>query len=161
FPVPAEKDTPLFSPVQHNRGQNLICGRMPVPPLFLDEGRGLLTVNTGKASWLDPRTGRDLRELPSPTPVESGLWYAVACGADGKHVVVSDRIYDVASAQPVSPVLRHRLLHGALSTAFSPDGKTVATGSGDRTVRLWSVPEGKPLGGPLTHSTSVSSVAYS
>jgi WD40 repeat protein/serine/threonine protein kinase len=161
FAVPAEKSTPLFSPVPHNQGLTLVCGRMPVPPLFLDDGRGLLTVNIGKASWLDPRTGRDLRELPSAKQIEWGLWYAIAFGADGKHLVVSDRIYDVPPAQPVSPVLRHRLLHGALSAAFSPDGKTVATGSGDRTVRLWSVPEGKPQGGPLTHATSVSSVAYS
>jgi WD40 repeat protein len=34
------------------------------------------------------------------------------------------------------------------------------TGSNDRTVRLWSVPAGKALGGPLTHPTAISCVAF-
>jgi WD40 repeat protein len=32
---------------------------------------------------------------------------------------------------------------------ISADGKLLATGSDDNTVRLWSLPDGRPLGGPL------------
>ena len=35
--------------------------------------------------------------------------------------------------------------------AFSPDGKTVLTGSDDKTARLWDVKTGQPIGAPLKH----------
>jgi WD40 repeat protein/serine/threonine protein kinase len=168
FAVPAETSTPLFTPVPHNHLERRTLGHTPIPPLFLDDGRGLLTVYLGEASWRDPRTGRVLRVLPFGEPGRVKLVDAVALSGDGKHVVLAGRvadrphvrIYDVASAQPVSPNLEHRAGQYVLSAVFSPDGQTLLTGSGDRTARLWAVPAGKPLGGPLTHPTSVSALAF-
>jgi tetratricopeptide (TPR) repeat protein len=44
--------------------------------------------------------------------------------------------------------------------AFSPDGKTVLTGSEDWTARLWDAATGRPLGLPMTHQSVVGAVAF-
>jgi WD40 repeat protein/serine/threonine protein kinase len=168
FTVPVETNTPLFTPVPHHPSLwERRFGTTPLPPLFLDEGRGLLTAYLGEASWRDPRTGKVLRTRPFGEPTDKSGMNAVALSGDGKHLAVGGsfgdrhlRIYDVATGLPVSPYLEHRAQQPVLSVAFSPDGQTLLTCSGDHTARLWSGREGKLLGNPLTHPTTVSAVAF-
>jgi WD40 repeat protein len=51
--------------------------------------------------------------------------------------------------------------HGVTSFAFSQDGKTLVTGSKDRTLKLWNVATGRELRTLVGHMESVTSVAFS
>src|SRR5262245_39491406 len=47
------------------------------------------------------------------------------------------------------------------SLAFSPDGKTLASASGDNTIRLWEIKTGRLVNSFAEHSEPVHSVAFS
>jgi WD40 repeat protein len=55
-----------------------------------------------------------------------------------------------------------RRLSAVVTTAFSPDGQRIVSGSSDRKMRLWDANTGKQLGAPFKgHKDAVSTVAFS
>lgn len=46
------------------------------------------------------------------------------------------------------------------SLCFSPNGKTLATGSGDETIKLWDMPDGKERMTLRGHESGITSVAF-
>jgi len=70
----------------------------------------------------------------------------------------SIRIWDVSTGEAKGTLEGHAAF--VYSVAWSPDGKTLASGSGDMTVRLWDVLSGEEKGTLTGHSSVVTSVAW-
>jgi uncharacterized protein YjiK len=69
------------------------------------------------------------------------------------------RLWDTSGKPFGQPIKGHE--NGVNSVAFSPDGKTIVSGSRDNTIRLWDT-TGKPIGQPFKgHENGVNSVAFS
>ena len=74
---------------------------------------------------------------------------------------VSVRLWDVATHQQIgAPLASHD--DKINSVAFSPNGKTLATGGADGTIRMWDVATHRQIGAPLASRAGVVySVAFS
>ena len=56
---------------------------------------------------------------------------------------------------------RWKVHHGSvLSLAISPDGRLLASGSNDRSIRLWEVSSGRELARWQSHESSVTALAF-
>ncbi len=68
-------------------------------------------------------------------------------------------LVDVTTGSLVRTLRGHE--DGVLSVAFCPDGKYLASGSRDRTIRIWELATGKEVRTLRGHTARVSCVAYS
>jgi WD40 repeat protein/Flp pilus assembly protein TadD len=149
--------------------------------------RGLQLCQEGKVSegllWMaeslavNPEEDRGIAEVVrlnlaawrATMPVQRtmiGYEQAVSCVAyspDGKTVVTaaggSVRRWDAETGEPVGRVLVQP--GAALSLAYSPDGRLIATGFDDNTVRLWDVEKAEQVGPTIPQPNVVNSVAFS
>jgi WD40 repeat protein len=68
-------------------------------------------------------------------------------------------LWEVATGREISAMRGHE--NWVQSVAFSPDGRTLATGSWDYTARLWEVATGREIAPLRGHTNAVVSVAFS
>jgi WD40 repeat protein len=136
-----ESGKPLGRPLNHRGDVRAVA--------FGPDGKTVLTGSFDNTARLwDPESGKPLSQpLEHRGPVRS-----VAFGRDGKAVLTGSfdntaRLWDAttlrdpATGQLISLTLLYLVHRRAVAAvAFSPDGKTVLTGSYDKTARLWKVP---------------------
>ena len=132
---------------------------------FLAESRHLLSIdNAGVIRVWE-------LSAAAPEPTASGAYaYASAISLDGRHVGMATgstfppylgtaSVIDFMSGEAVLPPLRHG--GDVRSIAFSPDGRSIATGANDGTARFWDRNTGEPAANRPTPSGRPIRLAYS
>jgi eukaryotic-like serine/threonine-protein kinase len=176
FPIPGDSPSPVWPPVPHLQAAGGSTS-YPVffsPPLFVDDGRGLITFGGKKELSLRAvETGEELRTMDSPglagrvpeADARNSVRFAAAdVSRDGRYLAALGyqsprvRLFEVATGRHVGPVLDHK--DTVCGATFSPDGRMLATSSTDNTVRLWAVPSGEQLARPLDLHRPVKLVAF-
>ncbi|SEU44839.1 WD domain-containing protein, G-beta repeat-containing protein [Nonomuraea wenchangensis] len=109
-----------------------------------------------------PQAAARLVQLASIEIPEPGN--AVTFSPDGEHLAVACDM-KIALIAELTGTVRHRLKHGGLiasvwSVDYSPDGRRLATGSGDKTARIWDAATGVEVL-KVRHQDTVASVAFS
>lgn len=117
----------------------------------------------GNLSVTDPWTDSEGQARTYFTPGSSQGEYRVTASVEG----VSDPVIftatlnkeTLATATPWRTLTGHK--DKVLSVAYSPDGSLIATGSSDKTIRLWDGATGQHKKVLMGHTGDVSSVAFS
>jgi WD40 repeat protein len=139
---------------------------------FAPDGRRVATAGEDRTVQVwDAGTGQRLREFREHTQAPR----CVRFSPDGQRIASSgldatiriwdpttgrvDRVLSGHTAHEDGPAGREPLAVWCVS--FHPEGRRLASGSSDRTVKLWDLPSGKELRTVREHASRVLSVAYS
>ncbi len=136
---------------------------------FSPDGRLLASGSkTGEIKLWDAASGNELSTLSSPN---HHLIWSLAFSPDGRYLVAAEggveslaietghllTVWDVSSRQLLKTLVGHG--SDVRAIAFSPDGKLLASGSFDNTIKLWDVTTWAELATLKTHK--VHGIAFS
>ena len=120
------------------------------------------------AVWGTQATAQDYTQLSLPEGAKARLGKGrlsghIAYSPNGDRLAVASSIgiwlYDTQTYQEVNLVTGHR--GGVSIVAFSTDGRTLASGGRDQTIRLWDAVTGEPKHTLTGHTDWISSVSFS
>jgi len=137
----------------------------PVTALaFSPDGKQLAAGGYRAVRLLDPKTGELLRTIPGPADqVQALAWsgdgsrLAAAGGVPGLPGEVL--IFDTERWRPMQTLVGH--LEVVCAVAWKPGSMEIATGSLDKTARIWDAATGRLLHTIKDHADTVFGVAYS
>jgi RNA polymerase sigma factor (sigma-70 family) len=135
---------------------------------FAPDSKTLATTRAGRMQLWEPATGKEIRCFPLPDS-QAGV---LAFSPDGNLLATEGPNGTVAVCEAATGRELHRLPgHPAAgppqpnkrvlwALAFSPNGKTLASGGVDHAVRLWDVADGEQLRVLQGHQGTVKSVVF-
>ena len=133
---------------------------------FLPDGKTIATAGADKTIRLwNTHTGK-------PTNIFDGYQNPIAFSPDGNTLLGTSSIniingavqmWDVHTGQPIKtlPSSTPSQMSRVSSITYSADGKTIATGHWDGTMRLWNANSGQSIQTFKTHTNRVISLAFS
>jgi WD40 repeat protein len=131
--------------------------RIPCPDTcwavaFCPDGHTLAVAGVNYIQLRDLDSGKLVREIekPSPGPWRLGPWRrAMVISPDGTILAAAGEnnsigFWEIATGRELGRLRGH---HGqVLSLAFTPDGRSLISGSEDTTALVWDVPFHRPVG---------------
>jgi len=142
---------------------------------FSPNGRIVATAAAFSTRLWEAATGRELRVLKARRGTFSVGFTSLAFSPDGRTLATASddglaRLWEVGTGRELLSMKGHEAPLGlrnlnatakVTSIAFSPDGRTLATGADDDTARLWDTVSGRELRVLEGHARTVAGVAFS